>query len=190
MAESTIKHGYVYHGTLDSAAEVAGRLRDWFSGDAPVCFAAFRADGCQLSAFDPLGAPTLVVEWDEGQVFSAQLEARWRKQGAGYALWVLAEAGHRPDHLEGLDELVPEAGHWQAVDRTDLAQSVYLWGQYKPQSKGWIEVRVPKTLDYPVDKAQPPENAFVRLGHLDYRAPNGAVQFIRLTVVRLMEGQA
>ncbi len=187
MAESNVKRGYVYFGRGLEASGLVGRLKDWFNGDEPAYLAAFRPDDRRLWYFDPAEAAKSVAEWPEGQVFSSGCEVRWRKQGDGYSLWLLTEESDWPANLEGLQAVNPVGGHWQAVDRTHLAQSVYLWGQYKPQEEAWVEVRVPWSLIYPVEKERPQEDAFARIGHLDYHAPNGAVQFVRLTAVQLME---
>ncbi len=179
-----IKRGYVYHGLIADAARLGQRLARWFADDERVYLSAFRPDGRQLWWFDPARAEKLVAEWDEGRVFSARREVRWRKQGQAYALWLLAEQGNLPKDVGALQEIEVGPEGWRAVDRADLAQGVYLWGQYKEQQQAWVEVRLPKALLYPVDDERRVEDAFVRVGHLDYRAPNGAVQFVRLTEVR------
>jgi hypothetical protein len=179
-----IKHGYVYHGLMDDAAQVGDRLKEWFAGDDRAYQATFRPDDRVLDWFDSDQAQTLVAEWDEGRVFSDRREVRWRKEGKGYAVWLLCEEGNQPGDLGGLSEVEAGTEGWQVVDRTALGQSIYLWGQYKKQEEAWVEVRLPRRLRYPVKDEVRLEDAFVRVGHMDYRSPNGAVQFTRLTEVR------
>jgi hypothetical protein len=178
------KRGYVYFGLIGDAVQVGNRLADWFADDERAYLAAFRANKRRLDWFEPGGAEVLVAEWDEGRVFSARREARWRKERGSYALWLLAEEGNLPADLDGLSAVEVGSEGWQAVERTVPTQGTYLWGQYKVQEEGWVEVRLPRLLRYPVGDERRVEDAFVRVGHLDYQAPNGAVQFMRLTEVR------
>ena len=67
------------------------------------------------------------------------------------------------------------------------APAIRLWGQYKePQGSepgAWVEVRIPRRLNYPVAAANRRKDEFATLRHLEYRAPNGAVQITRLMEV-------
>ncbi len=168
---------------MNEASQVGEWLKRWFEDGDRAYQATFRPNNRQLDWFDPNRAQALVTEWDEGRVFSARREVRWHKEGKEYAVWLLAEDGNQPGDLGGLNEVKVGPEGWQAMDRTVLGQSIYLWGQYKKQDQAWVEVRLPRRLCYPVDDDNPDEDSFVRVGHLDYRTPNGAVQFIRLTEV-------
>jgi len=178
------KQGYVYYGPVKDADQVAARLQDWFAKDETVYLASFRSDDRRLDRLNLDKAEVWVAEWDAGCVFSARCEVRWCREGEGYAVWLLVEEGNLPADLGGLSLIDVGPGGWQAAEHTAFRQSVYLWGQYKQQEKGWVEVRLPKLLVYPVDEARKVEDPFVRVGHIDYRAPNGAVQFVRLTEVQ------
>jgi hypothetical protein len=198
------RRAYVYHGLVGDAAELGKRLSSWFGAGERAYLAAFRPDDRRLWWFDPSRAGAIAAEWDEGRVFSARREARWQRarlpsaetpatsQNAepatpedaaeGYAVWLLAEEGNLPD-LEGMQPVDVGPDGWRAVDRSDETRGIYLWGQYKEEEASWIEVRLPKGLEYPVGDERRTENALARVGHFDYQAPNGAVQFVRLTEV-------
>jgi hypothetical protein len=133
----------------------------------------------RFHCFKPDLAGWLVVNWDEGRVFSKRVEVRWRKLGDDlYQVMVLAEEdiglkrfGLESDGLE-----------WRAVKREGMRSGIYLWGRYREEFGRWVETRIPRQFSYPVEEDLN-ENRFVQLGHMDYRAPNEAVQFVRLTEV-------
>jgi hypothetical protein len=188
-----IKRGYVYHGSTEDAARLGQRLAGWFAADERAYMVVFRPDDREFTEFDLNRAQEMVAAWDEGRVFSAKREARWRKQGQGYDIWLLAEDGNLPQDLDGLRQVEAGPQGWQAVERVRqkdgvYVQGVYLWGQYQHQQQAWVEVRLPRKIKYPVKPPSKDETdtakLFARIGHIDYRASNGAVQFVRLTEVR------
>ncbi|MBM4428831.1 MAG: hypothetical protein FJ026_00600 [Chloroflexi bacterium] len=126
---------------------------------------------------------TLLDSWWEGRVFSRRLEVRWRA-GGSYAVLLLTEEDKQVSVLDGFE---PVPGQWTVVDRTDVRRhGLYLWGRYDDNLDAWVEVRIPRFLQYPVPKPKgvgDPALRFVRVGHYDYCAPNGAVQLVRWTEV-------
>lgn len=179
----TAERGHVYHGQL-SPTEVAEQLKDWFAGEERVYLAAFRPDDRQLRRFDLAEAEALTKQWNEGRVFSGRREVRWRRRSEKCDVWLLTEDHAVPPELKGMREILAEPNGWQLIRRTGPQQGIFLWGQYKELEDSWVEVRLPWMLQYPVNDDQRQEDAFVRIGYLDYRAPNGAVQFTRLVEVR------
>lgn len=167
------------------AAEVAretlvGWLGAWFGEGA--CRLGMRPDATDLWWFAPAEADAVVAAWPEGRVFDADREVRWERRGDGYAVWVLGDLPAEESRFE------PLSGEgWTSVSgRPDF----YLWGQYheewstREDEPTWVEVRIPRALQYPVDDTTALRaGGFARLGHVEYRAPNGAVQFTRLTEV-------
>ncbi len=140
-------------------------------------YLAQRADDCRFHFYNPGEAGWLADHWTEGRVFSSEAEVRWRKLGAeGFEVMALAEEdiGLEPFGLE------PDGIEWQAVKREGARGGIYLWGAYREDLGRWVETRIPRRLFYPVEEDRK-EGRFVRLSHVDYYAPNGAVQFVRLT---------
>lgn len=129
----------------------------------------------------------LLATWGEGRAFDRQTEVRWAWQGkdeagaAHYRVWLLSEG------IDGAREELRQALALQALgDGWRVAvgsQSMYLWGQYMNDLHGWVEVRVPRILHYPVSGAAVQEKSFAGVDYVLYCAPNGAVQFTRLTGV-------
>ena len=184
---AAVERGYVYHGRVNGAAELGKRLSGWFVGEKWVYFAAFRPDGRQLGWFNLAEAEALTKQWEKGRVFSRRHEARWQRVQEGYDAWLLAEEEIPPAERDGMEEI---AGDWQIARRTGQGQGIYLWGRYdKPWSERegkptWVEARIPGVMHYPAEPPVEDETntgrLFVRVGYVDYRASNGAVQFTRL----------
>ena len=63
------------------------------------------------------------------------------------------------------------------------APAIRLWGQYKEAFDAWVEVRVPRRLNYPVAPGGRRQDAFATVSHREYRGPGGAVQWTRLVEV-------
>lgn len=175
--------GHVYFAAGVSQAALSGWLKASFKGRAYRL--GMRPDDTDLDWFDPDRAADEVDVWPQGRVFDRTREVRWEQRGADvYAVWVLGEAPPAADELEELP------GPWTVVQ---VREGLFLWGRYDPawtDRKGkdtWIEVRIPRPLHHPAtppsEDESDPKKLFARLGHIEYRAPNGAVQFTRLTEV-------
>jgi hypothetical protein len=120
-----------------------------------------------------------VALWPEGRVFGPDMELCWQQRGAGYAVWLLAEAGRLAHDTQGLQ---PIAGSWMATEH--LEAPIFLWGSYNQAEERWIEVKIPDKQDYPASRPgkdeKETEKLFARLQAVYYRGKNGAVQFTRL----------
>jgi hypothetical protein len=168
--------GFVKRGRV-TRQQVIDLLRARFQEGA--YYLVQRADDCRFDSFRPNLVVGLVTDWPEGRVFSRQMAVRWRELGTDvHDVMVFAE--------EDMDlrrfGLEPDGIEWQAVRREGGRSGIYLWGRYREDFGRWVETRIPRQLSYPVEEDRT-ENRFVRLGHVDYCAPSGAVQFTRLTEV-------
>ena len=117
--------------------------------------------------------------WPEGRLFGPALELCWEQRGAGYAVWLLAEA-ERPQHdTRGLQ---PVAGPWMATEHPQA--HIFLWGSYNQDEERWIEVKIPDKQYYPATRPgedeEDTEKLFARLQAVYYQAENGAVGYTRL----------
>lgn len=135
-------------GELAAAlAPFAGQLRyQYVESDATI----------DLGPFAEVDATSL-----HGRVFGPVLEIRWQRTGATYDLLLLTETA------------LPVPGPWQDLaqdgtlpqpDAVDLEEQVLLWGTHVSQLKrphrlagdtddAWVETRIPRALQYPVDAA-------------------------------------
>ncbi len=176
--------GYVYCTARVGLKTLAAWLRQWFEQGGFRL--GMRPDETSLDRFQPDQAETEVAGWPKGRVFNAGRELRWEQQGKLYTVWLLS------DKIAPSPELKTVAGGpWTILP--GKRPPLYLWGRYDESwsdCKGratWIEVRIPRPLHYPasVPSAEAPTEAlFARIGHIEYCAPNGAVQFTRLTEVK------
>lgn len=85
------------------------------------------------------GVPVASNLLEKGRSFSKDIEIRWLKVNGGFHLVAFSEDSKL---LEGL-ELSDESYLAKAV-------SYFLWGEYKPDLKTFIEVRIPRPINYPV----------------------------------------
>jgi hypothetical protein len=170
--------GQVYFAPQVDREKLEEWLGDWFQAGGVRL--GTRADDTALDRFDPGQASVELDDWPQGRVFDKKREVRWEARSEGYDVWLLGESISPPPELEEV------SGPWTAVVGKPR---FYLWGRYdkdwseRAGQPTWIEVRIPRPLHYPLDEANAP-GGFARLGHVDYHAPNGAVQFTRLTEVR------
>lgn len=158
-------------------------LRDHFGDNARRL--GIRPDATDLGWFRSERADDEVAAWSQGRVFDRTHEVRWEQRGGAYAVWVLGEV------IPEARELIEIPGPWTTVQ---VRPGLFLWGRYdkewsdREKKATWIEVRIPRRLHYPATPPSEDEGdtreLFAQLGHIKYRAPNGAVQFTRLTEVR------
>lgn len=78
--------------------------------------------------------------WTSGRLFNANYELQWEKRGDAFLLRLLTE-GDLPDG-------------WQATEfEAGKETSALLFGERKRESDpGWREARIPRWLEYPVEK--------------------------------------
>lgn len=171
------KSGFVKRCPSLGRAALMDLLREQF-GQGPSYYIVQRPDDgdfhLRFHHFKPDLVGWLVVNWDEGRVFSAELEVRWRKEGEdAYDVLVLAE---RDVRLAGFESI---GGEWLVEEYPVEKTGIFLWGKGKgdPKPEYWVETRVPRRLYYPSDRP------VVRLGARCYRQ-EGSTQFIRLVEVQ------
>jgi hypothetical protein len=132
-------------------------------------------------ANDRAALTALPDDWPAARVFTPAAEVRWERApaGLGYRVWLLTEDPTLRPAVWSADR---PAEQWRVGP---AAPAIRLWGQYKETKEGgsWIEVRIPRRLDYPVPAANRRQDEFATLRHLEYRASNGAVQWTRLLEV-------
>ncbi len=85
------------------------------------------------------GIPAAGELFESGRSFSESLEIRWRKLNDEFRLVALSE------DVETLNGLDVSGQNYKVQDR-----SLLLWGEYNPNLGKFIEVRIPKFLEYPV----------------------------------------
>lgn len=123
-------------------------------------------------ALDAVSLTTLTPEFvlaSEGRAFGPQAEVRWQRvdrQADDYMVLVLSEK--RQDL--GVT--------WEKMEfELSELQQLYLLGVWQPKEQAWIEVRLPKPLQYPLPgpgkMARPTANA------VEYRYA-GMVQYLRM----------
>jgi len=79
--------------------------------------------------------------WPAGRLFSPRAEVRWSAIGGSFRYTFSTEGG-----LPELDwELVD--GNWTVRDREEFM----LWGSKTVGGGVWVEIRIPRLLEYPVD---------------------------------------
>ncbi len=94
----------------------------------------------------------LPERWPRGRAFGPKQEVRWRKVGDHYRVDVLSESTDVPSSDKGWERTA------QDVDGLGK-RTILLWGELgeDPDSpEEWIEVRIPRPLNYPVDDLQRP----------------------------------
>jgi len=178
--------GAIYFHAALSGAALAPLLAQTFAAGA--FWLGTGSESAELARVpDSATVAALPTTWRAGRAFDPTAEVRWAWVGAEtpdaarYQVWLLGE--NLPTALvQSCRECNFEAlgSCWEVAA---APRSLYLWGQYTADLQGWVEVRTPRVFHYPVPVAQVQEKSFAGVGHLLYRAPNGAVQFTRLTVV-------
>jgi len=151
-------------------------------------YLAFRPNKLDFWLFDPAQAGVVVIGWEEGRVFSPQLEVRWRRvREDSYDALILSERDIAEEGFHKIGE------SWQAVKGDLDRRGFYLWGTHRPRQKEdwrghlehpyWLEVRIPRPLHYPIEAAGAGES-FPRVGYHLYLDSFGVVRFIRLAEVK------
>jgi len=181
--------GQIYHQTNLTLQQLADLLRQIFpQGAYWLGTSPENADLKHAATADALAI--LPDTWPAGRAFSSIAEVRWEQQApASFAVWLLAEnLAEVVQNKLAQFAMAPLATTWTV---NAAVAPIYLWGQYRPElaalhENPWVEVRVPRLLDYPVDRNLCRKDAFVGIGYLHYSAPNGAVQFTRLTALQII----
>ncbi|HIE30405.1 TPA: hypothetical protein EYP66_24355 [Candidatus Poribacteria bacterium] len=84
------------------------------------------------------GIPNAECLFEKGRAFNEKIEVRWKKRDDGFHLVALSEDKSLLQNLQLADE------KW-AIERTRLL----LWGEYNAAVGQFIEVRIPRVLEYP-----------------------------------------
>ncbi len=176
--------GWIYFGLAVGRPELDKLLHQVFSqgafwlGTSPGWADLGRAQ-------DVAAVVALPNDWPACRAFARKAEVRWERApvipgntpAETYRVWLLTEDAALPQPDWGGSQL---GDGWTVVA---VAPAIRLWGQYKDAFDAWIEVRVPRRLNYPMASGRRWEGEFVTVSHLEYRAPNSAVQFTRLMEV-------
>ena len=156
-------------------------------------YLAFRPNNSDFWYFEPAQAGVVIVNWEEGRVFSPTMEVRWRKvEEDAYDVLILSEQDISEEGFQPIGE------HWRAVRKELDKSGFYLWGTHRPRQEEtwrghserpyWLEVRIPKPLHYPIQAAGA-EESFPRVGYYLYLDASDVVRFIRLAEVKDEEPQ-
>ncbi len=121
--------------------------------------------------------------WEKGRFFNAMLEIRWQKHNEEYKVFVLTE-GELPTLPEGLaynenPEETPLS--WEVKAGSEIE----LWGEFKRECNGFIEVRIPQVLSYPV-QAKAGDRAVISSIH--YKL-NGVIVLTRFMEVKTKDAR-
>ena len=116
-------------GNYEKILEIANKV---FNGKQSY-FVAQRVEKIEFGKGLPVGI------WASGRIFGEESEVRWEKIGHDkFRILILSE--------NPLDEFKEMAKEYEVSGEMKL----YLWGNRKPNTKHFIEIRIPKPLDYPV----------------------------------------
>ena|GEM_PF-5374905 len=88
--------------------------------------------------------------WEMGRLFNEEYEIRWRLDEDQYKIVVLTEMGDLPKLPDRIEYGYTEDG-WDTAET-----QIMLWGDYKTYSddaQGFLEVKIPDFLKYPIPKA-------------------------------------
>jgi hypothetical protein len=164
------KQGKVATALLDNEDEILSMIKQLFP----------KPDGCfyiqeKVEEIEGIkrGYPSQL--WSRGRVFSERLELRWQRTGQGkLKVQLLGE------------ENFPEADVFELADNSwDVTEEkkIILWGNKKEgeETPYWIEVKVPRGLNYPVEKGKT-----AAIIALDYLSPRGTVQYTRFKGVKAL----
>lgn len=144
-------------GNYDKVIEIANKV---FNGKESY-FIAQRVEKIEFGKGLPVGI------WASGRIFGQESEIRWEKIGENkFRILILSE--------NLLDEFKEGAVEYDVSEGMKL----YLWGNKKPNTKHFIEVRIPKPLNYPVKGTG--NTAFIKA--LPYRQ-KGVTIFLRFKEV-------
>jgi hypothetical protein len=149
---ATEEQGYVFRSKLgaDQIAEMFGKLFDK-SAYALVR----RVDDINFVSFDPGGVESLLKDWAEGQVFNNKAELRWRLSGEVYSVLLMTEEETLPPSFQ------PLTGSPYEVRDPSFKEDhgFLLWGT-KLAQENWLETRIPRALQYPVQTSKKPRLAY------------------------------
>ena len=195
-----VQPGYVYHCPQLPLMRLIGLLTEQFPIPGLAApdrerqrphYIAHRLEQIDFWYLEPGGAGDVVVNWDEGCVFSPDREVRWRKVGAEvYTVLVLSE-----EQLNLGEGFQPLGGPWHAVHHLVDQAGLYLWGEHQRDKytvahwRGvencpyWVETRIPQRLFHPAPAAGAGQSR-VRVGHHVYLTAGDVPQFVRLAEVQ------
>ncbi len=105
--------------------------------------------------------------YTRGRLFGKDAEIRWKKTIDGYSLLWLSE-GDLPEGFTALGEC-----EWEK----HAPQNVFLLGGGETERKPWQDTRIPRNLDYPIDKCQYPSVKVIQYRERDSQT----IRFTRYT---------
>ncbi len=140
-------NGYGYMHTALSGNEILVLARRLCGG--PIYVYRQTVDAATLSLWEPDDEFALPPE---GRAFGPQAEVRWYQTETSGCYQTLILSETRQD-LGGTWAVLGTFGVRDTLD-TGKPMSIYLLGVWQPKEKAWIEVRIPHTLNYPLDPTE------------------------------------
>ena len=146
----------------------------------------------QCAMLEWWNAPAVVVEFLDavqeicrhpddlisGSVFGQTAEIRWRKVEQDYWLVLISEQEILEGDLSAWQVYEPEMLSWD--QKTTKDRVYHLWGsQYQEKDNHWVELRIPRPLDYPVEPIKEGDLDLVQLKIKEYYALDGTLAIAR-----------
>ncbi|MBE0427718.1 MAG: hypothetical protein IBX72_13880 [Nitrospirae bacterium] len=78
-----------------------------------------------------------VSDWDKGRIFDDRAEIRWEREGNGFHLVWIKDAGNIPDRWDK-----------ESLSQVNVRQ-ILLWGERIGGGREWYEKQVPRIFEYP-----------------------------------------
>ncbi len=137
------------------------------------------AEGLKFVLFESTSQAEIVayrkpdLRWLRGRAFGEDKEVRWQQQDESCDLHLLTESDENEMELEGWDELVDlKLDEFEPTD-------ILLWGTWNKDKGAWIETRIPRPLNYPLEDKPP----HVQISALNYKQ-GGVTVLTRLRGLR------
>ncbi len=150
MADET--KGYVSHAALTPDALVE-LLTKRFHATAQAIVR--RIDAAEFVMFEPNQADQWLNSWSDGQIFDHEAELRWHRSKGAYSILLLTESNAM------LGDFQPLAGSPYVVTDPSAndTHGFLLWGTTLDKG-GWIETRIPRLLQYPMQGEKKPQLSY------------------------------
>jgi hypothetical protein len=117
-----------------------------------------------------LSSGTLAQPWTSGRIFCENFELRWNWEEGDFLIMCLTEK-RLPTGFE-------QIGEYETMN-TELL----LWGNRKGADEPWIEIRIPRPLEYPLDG----DDIGIAKIVGDHYLKDGIIQFTRFRGVKRYE---
>jgi hypothetical protein len=144
--------GYVSHATLTTDALVE-LLTKRFNATAQAIVR--RVDAAEFVMFDPNHVDEWLNHWSDGQIFDHEAELRWHQSKGAYSVLLLTENNNL------FEDFHPLAGSPFVVTAQSFndTHGFLLWGTTRNE-EGWIETRIPRLLQYPMQAKKKPQLSY------------------------------